>query len=395
MNKVTTVNLNGNAFQLEETGYDALRSYLDCAAAKLASNPDRDEIISDIEQAIADKLRAMLGAYKTVVTAKQIEAVIAEMGPVEGAEGATEASASAGATGAGATTPEGAGGSTAASGGAGVRRLYRLYDGAIISGVCNGLAAYFRIDPTVVRLVFIILTILTSGAFALAYVVMIFAVPAADTPAQKTAAHGATSTTQEFIRRAKEGYYEGLRSIPDKEARREWKRKFKRDMQNWAHGFQWEMHAGAERWRQRCGAACPPLGPGWVLMIPVLCLAHAGLALGCLVALVSLLTSGAVLGIALPAGIPVWAGVIILLVSYSIVVLPLKMARHVYRHQYGYAAHPAGAIVHLWEALVWLAFVGVLLWLAYRHMALVMDAIHSVPPLFHDAVDAIRRWWSK
>jgi hypothetical protein len=40
MQKVITINLNGNAYQLDETGYEALRAYLDHAEAQLANNPD-------------------------------------------------------------------------------------------------------------------------------------------------------------------------------------------------------------------------------------------------------------------------------------------------------------------------------------------------------------------
>ncbi len=32
MRKVTTINLNNNAYQIDEEGYDALRTYLDNAA---------------------------------------------------------------------------------------------------------------------------------------------------------------------------------------------------------------------------------------------------------------------------------------------------------------------------------------------------------------------------
>src|SRR4051812_719096 len=95
MNKVITINLNGNAYQLEEGGYDALRRYLDDAAAKLSGDPDREEIISDIEQAIAEKLRALLGPHKNVVAAKEIAAVIAEMGPVDAATAEDEAAGAA------------------------------------------------------------------------------------------------------------------------------------------------------------------------------------------------------------------------------------------------------------------------------------------------------------
>jgi len=98
----------------------ALRAYLETAAARLQGNPDRDEILSDIERAIAEKFRALLGSHKTVVVAKEVAAVLAEMGPIEA--GSDEA-ADPGASGA---TP---------------RRLYRIHEGAMIAGVCNGIAA--------------------------------------------------------------------------------------------------------------------------------------------------------------------------------------------------------------------------------------------------------------
>jgi phage shock protein C len=39
------------------------------------------------------------------------------------------------------------------------KRLYRTRDGQIVAGVCAGLAAYFAIDPTLVRLAFGLLTL--------------------------------------------------------------------------------------------------------------------------------------------------------------------------------------------------------------------------------------------
>jgi phage shock protein PspC (stress-responsive transcriptional regulator) len=41
----------------------------------------------------------------------------------------------------------------------GTKRLYRIRDGRVFAGVCVGLAAYFGVDPTLVRLVFALLTI--------------------------------------------------------------------------------------------------------------------------------------------------------------------------------------------------------------------------------------------
>src|SRR5687767_900856 len=84
MERVVTINLNGVAYQLDEPAYDRLRAYLDGAARELASNPDSAEILADFEQAIAEKCRRYLGPQKAVVSASEMEAVLAEMGPVVG-----------------------------------------------------------------------------------------------------------------------------------------------------------------------------------------------------------------------------------------------------------------------------------------------------------------------
>src|SRR6185295_5363246 len=87
MNKVITINLNANAYQVEERGYELLCEYLESAARQLKDNPDRAEIISDLEQAIADKCRNFLGPQKTIVTSPEIEQIIQAMGPVDSESG--------------------------------------------------------------------------------------------------------------------------------------------------------------------------------------------------------------------------------------------------------------------------------------------------------------------
>ena len=41
----------------------------------------------------------------------------------------------------------------------GTKRLYRPRDGRVVAGVCAGLAAYFGVDPTLVRLAFALVTV--------------------------------------------------------------------------------------------------------------------------------------------------------------------------------------------------------------------------------------------
>jgi len=56
------------------------------------------------------------------------------------------------------------------------RRLYRSRDERMLAGVAGGLAEYFNIDPTIVRLLFVFFT-LTGGPGAVAYLVMALVVP--------------------------------------------------------------------------------------------------------------------------------------------------------------------------------------------------------------------------
>src|SRR3954462_6459646 len=99
MQKVVTISLNGIAYQLEEPGYNLLRNYLERAEARLQDSPDRAEIMADLEQAVGEKGRGVLGNHKTVVNTAEVERIIVEMGPVESAD--EKASAAAGETGGG------------------------------------------------------------------------------------------------------------------------------------------------------------------------------------------------------------------------------------------------------------------------------------------------------
>src|SRR3954465_5044788 len=128
MQKVVTISLNGIAYQLEEPGFLQLQSYLERAEARLKDSPDRAEIMADLEQAVGEKCRAVLGTHKTVVNTAEVERIIQEMGPVESAE-----EKSGGANG-GSTA-----GSAANAGPAPRKRLFQIREGAMWMGVCNGI----------------------------------------------------------------------------------------------------------------------------------------------------------------------------------------------------------------------------------------------------------------
>ena len=62
------------------------------------------------------------------------------------------------------------------------KRLERSVTNRVISGVCGGLAEYFLIDATLVRVFFVFATVITGGIFFLAYIAGILLMPLPDQP---------------------------------------------------------------------------------------------------------------------------------------------------------------------------------------------------------------------
>jgi len=376
MNKVTTINLNGNAYQLEESGYEALRNYLDSAARRLEGNPDKGEIIADIERAIADKVRAVLGQHKTVVATAEIETIIAEMGPVQDPSAPGDA-AGTGAAGSRAGAREEP---TAGEAARPARRLYKIREGGMIGGVCNGIAAYLNVDVTIVRILFSVLTVVWGF---LLYIIMLFLIPAANTPAEKAAAMGGPSTAEEFIRRAKEGYYEGMKTFKDKSeykrAHREWRRKFKREMHTWGTDFRRKMDENTHEW-SRNWHADRTVHSGCRLLIAILAIC----------AIYSLVTRGSAFGMHLLPGMPLWLGIVCVIVLWKLACgLSRAMTGGVY---YGGCAGGCGG---LWSLLVWAGAIFFLFWVTSHHEPRFHEALHDAASEAHSALDSIRDGWNK
>jgi phage shock protein PspC (stress-responsive transcriptional regulator) len=382
MKTVIMINLDGRAYQLEDDGCHTLRVYLQAAAERLQGNPDRDEILADIERAIGEKFRARLSPHKDVITTPEVVKVLEEMGPIE------NDSADA--------VPDGAPlGSTPRDPGRGpetsIRRLYRIHEGAMVSGVCNGIGAYAQIDPNIVRLIFVVLTLLW-GAGALLYVALIIILPVARSPEEKAAAEGAPFTAQDFIHRAKAGYYDAVRNLSDQGRQREWRRTFRREMRDWRRRFDRTMRAQSRHGQSLRPVGMPPLWVGGAgLTLPLLSLLHGAIVLVWLSAVVSLLGTGTVFGATLPGSLPVWITLVLLLMGYGLVVWPLKAARRAFYYQA--SGDPTAPAFVLADVIVWLAVMGVMAWLAFHHWAEVSAAIQHLPEVVAGAANSIRDWW--
>jgi phage shock protein PspC (stress-responsive transcriptional regulator) len=367
MQKVVTINLNGNAYQIDEAGYAGLVAYLEAADRQLAGNPDRAEILADLEQAIADKCRAFLGPHKTVVTAAEVDRIIREMGPVDGEAGAAAQAATA------------AGSSSAGTRPSAPRRLYLIHEGAMLAGVCNGLAAYLGIDVTIVRIVFLGLALVTKGGFVLVYLGLAFVIPSADTSEERAAARGQPFNAQELIDRAKRNYADFKSSHGWRSEQREWRRTFRENMRGWRGGW----------WSAPPYPPSPAAYPARMfagLMVPVLTLASVALFWVWLFAIFSLVTQQEVFGLGLPDDVPLWLAVVILVVAYQAVVWPLHLVRRSSYYAIGGAHH--GAVAALDGALS-LGLTIFAIWLAVHYVPELRELLRSLPDVFRSLRDSV------
>lgn len=59
----------------------------------------------------------------------------------------------------------------------GPKRLMRNRNDRVLAGICSGMANYAGMDTTLMRVIWVLGTLFTSGALLLAYLIMIFVVP--------------------------------------------------------------------------------------------------------------------------------------------------------------------------------------------------------------------------
>jgi phage shock protein PspC (stress-responsive transcriptional regulator) len=233
----------------------------------------------------------------------------------------------------------------------------------MVSGVCAGLAAYFDVDVTIVRVAFVVLAVLTKGVWLLVYGVMMFVIPYAETSEDHAAARGRPFNAQELIDQAKR-HYAGFKTSKN------WKRQWVRQQREWHR--QWRHATAPYAWNARATYASQV----WTrATAPVFGLINAALALALVFTLFSLATTQAVFGVPLPAGVPLWAAFVIAIGVYQLVAMPF-IAMH------RAAAHPAGPGLLVWMSpianLVWLAVVGFSMWYGYNHVPAIHDALDTV-----------------
>lgn len=139
MKETINVNIAQQAFTMDKDAYVTLTSYLDDIGRRLPA--DDTDTLPDIEARIADIFRERVPSPMMVIT---YTTVLATMQQIGSAEMFGEANRPLNNT------------EQSNVGQKSTRRFVRSIDDKSIAGVCGGIAEYFGIDSTLVRIIFVV-----------------------------------------------------------------------------------------------------------------------------------------------------------------------------------------------------------------------------------------------
>jgi len=199
MNKTVNINLAGTFFHIDEDAYARLQRYLEAIKNSFSNTQGRDEIISDIEARIAELFSEKRKDDRQVISIKEVEDVITIMGQPEDYmvdeeifEDEPKRTKSTKTVG---------------------KQLFRDKENGHVGGVSSGLGHYLGIEAIWVRILWVLLTIFSSGAFVLIYIAFWIFVPEAKTTADNLAMRGEEVTVSNIEKKIREGFHDVSESV--------------------------------------------------------------------------------------------------------------------------------------------------------------------------------------
>ncbi len=191
MNKTVNINLAGIFFHIDEDAYAKLQHYIDAIRRSLANTQGQGEIIADIEARIAELFAEKIKDERQVIGNKEVDEIITIMGQPEDYMVDEEIFED---------QPKYSYSRTSG------KQLFRDTEHSYVGGVSSGLGHYLGIEALWVRLLWIILTIASSGAFILIYIALWLFVPEAKTTADKLSMRGEAVNITNIERKIREGF---------------------------------------------------------------------------------------------------------------------------------------------------------------------------------------------
>lgn len=194
MKKVVKVSIGSIAFTLEEGAHSELEIYLKSLETYYSQKEGGDEIVESIEERLAELLLER-GYGEKVVTVDAVKEVMSILGRPEEIESESDSETPR-------EKPK--------------KRLFRNLQNKLLGGVCAGIASYFAVDPTVVRILTVVFGIVVAigsdgsglGLMVLLYFALWVIVPGAKTVEQRCQMQGERSSVDSIERRVTDGVNE-------------------------------------------------------------------------------------------------------------------------------------------------------------------------------------------
>jgi len=167
MKKVININFQGRILPIEEMAYENLKQYIESLRTYFEQEEGKDEIINDIECRVAELCEDRLKKGAVCISEEDIELIITSIGrpaDFEAQEGfEANTNANTGANQAQSNT-QNTGEPTYQ------KRLYRDEQNKVLGGVCAGIANYLNLDPILVRVLWLLLFGISFVAYLLLWI---------------------------------------------------------------------------------------------------------------------------------------------------------------------------------------------------------------------------------
>lgn len=189
MNEIIRIHLGRQPFVIAVDAHKQLRNYLD--AIKEAVGKSHKEVVEEVELRMAELLTERGITGEKTVLPKDVTYLQEQLGKPGDFRGEDTGAENTG------DEPESVTPNAP-------KRLYRDEENGMIAGVCSGLAAYFNVDTIIVRLTFIVLTLIWGWGILL-YIILWIITPVAKTSSERLHMRGKAVTVdslKELVDRA-------------------------------------------------------------------------------------------------------------------------------------------------------------------------------------------------
>ena len=165
MKKVININFQGRILPIEEMAYENLKQYIESLRAYFEQEEGKDEIINDIECRVAELCEDRLKKGAVCITEEDIDLIIESIGrPADfEAQDGFEANTNTASGQPNNSTQQNAGATIH-------KRLYRDEQNKVLGGVCSGIANYLNLDPIIIRVLWILLFGISFLAYLLLWI---------------------------------------------------------------------------------------------------------------------------------------------------------------------------------------------------------------------------------